>query len=417
MDRRGACVCFAAAVLTGCGGSQSPSGAPGLGPITSETVIYSFAGGNDGAVPAAAPIVVNGAFYGTTVLGGNGGCVVVHGCGTVYAVNSSAQERVLHVFTSVPDGEAPGSLIESGGNLLGTTTYGGDAACKSTNTSGCGTIFEASPSGSESVLYSFAGNAGGAAPNSLTPFNGTIYGEAAAGGAGQCYYADLPGCGLIFEMNASGTVTTLYTFAGGKGGGSPQGGLLPFGGNLYGTTSVGGGDACNNSGGCGTVFEMTPSGSVTVLHGFGDSRRDGAIPATGLVALDGDFYGSTLSGGNSDCAYSGSGFGCGTIFEIAPSGKEKVLYNFTGGNDGEAPNGLIVVDGNLYGTTAGRGAHLCGTLFKLTPAGLLTTLYQFRGGSDGCGPGSALVDVNGTLYGTTTGGGAYGHGTLYGIPP
>jgi len=417
------------ALLAGCGGSQPPIGTPypnaapsltkALRSQSSEKVIYSFAGGSDGSTPEAAPIVIDGELYGTTVLGGNGGCIFVHGCGTIYKVNASGQERVLHVFKSGTDGEAPvASLIDGSETLFGTTVLGGGSGCKNHQVKVCGTVFELTRSGKERVRYRFPGKAQGALPAApLTLFNGTIYGEAAAGGTGACYYTNQPGCGLIFKMNSSGGVSIVYTFSGGKSGGTPQGGLVPFKGNFYGTTSAGGGNACLFSYGCGTVFRMTPSGSVTVLHQFGHRRSDPAAPETGLVVLNGTLYGTTFSGGASDCAYSGSGFGCGTVFEVTLSGEEKTIYNFKGVDDGAYPSGLIAIDGSLYGAAGGRGSHQCGTVFKVTPSGKFTILYEFNSGADGCGPSSGLIDVGGTLYGTTGGGGQRGDGTVYSITP
>src|SRR5262249_47622881 len=150
-----------------CASSQIPIGVPlhhSIAPnAISESVLYSFAGGNDGADPEGAPILIHGAFYGTTALGGNGGCGFVHGCGTVYTLNASGQERVVHVFKGGTDGEAPtGSLIDVSGDLLGTTVFGGGPECKNRHVRGCGTVFEVTPSGREGVLYRFPGKAQGA---------------------------------------------------------------------------------------------------------------------------------------------------------------------------------------------------------------------------------------------------------------
>lgn len=412
----------AAALLAGCVGperigtsSPMPLQAGVVRATATESVVYSFAGGKDGAVPEAAPISMNGELYGTTALGGDAGCVHLRGCGTVYELDSSGEESVLYAFTSVPDGEAPQGLINVAGTLYGPSVYGGASACKSGYAEGCGTVYEVAPSGKERVLYRFGGKAQGAAPvSALTSLNGVFYGQAAAGGAGKCSYADQRGCGLIFEMNRAGKVNIVYTFKGGKSGGTPQGGLIAFKGNLYGTTSGGGGTSCYFNDGCGTAFKIAPSGTETVLHDFGRTPYDGAVPETGLISLNGAFYGTTLSGGANDCALYGSPYGCGTVFRLTPSGREKIIYSFQG-SDGYFPNGLIGVGGKLYGTTQGRGFYKCGTVFELTTSAQETTLYQFKGGTDGCGPSSGLTDVNGTLYGTTEGGGAYGYGTVFAL--
>lgn len=411
----------ASMLVAACGGAQPPlvsvPGERSIAPNTaSERVLYSFSGGNDGAYPEGAPILIKGEFYGTTVLGGNGGCAFVHGCGTVYKLKASGQERVLYAFKGGTDGEAPNApLSDVDGNFLGTTVLGGVTGCKNGHVKGCGTVFEVTPSGKELVLYRFPGKAHGAEPVSgLTSFKGELYGEAAAGGTGKCYYTNVPGCGLIFKMRPSGKPKVVYTFSGGKTGGTPQGGLFAYEGNFYGTTSAGGGKACLFSYGCGTAFEMTPSGTQTTLHEFGRTIYAGALPESGLVFLNGAFYGTTFSGGTHDCALTGSFIGCGTVFKMTLSGKAESIYSFTGSSDGAYPNGLIAVNGNLYGTAGGN--YSCGTLFEITPPGHETTIYQFSG-ADGCAPNSSLIYANGTFYGTTGVGGKYNNGTVFSVTP
>ncbi len=394
-----------------------------LPPSATEQVVYSFAAGSDGKIPSGAPVWKNGGFYGTTVLGGNAGCTKLSGCGIVYAVSASGQERVLHAFAGGKDGEAPNSpLLPVRGSLLGTTTYGGTAGCKNGLAKGCGTIFEVSQSGNERVLYRFLGGKHGALPTSaLTPYNGEFYGEASGGGAGKCYYADYPGCGLIFKTSRSGRVSVVYRFNGGKDGGIPQGGLLLYKGNFYGTTSNGGSSACYFSYGCGTVFRLTPAGTLTTLHRFTGSWKDGALPSTGLVMLNGKLYGTTFSGGSANCGLTYY-LPCGTVFEVSLSAKERIVHNFTSDPDGQFPNGLTAVGDNLYGTTESGGAPCpsapgCGIVYALTPSGEETILYTFKGTPDAGAPSSALIDVNGTLYGVSQRGGADNDGAVYSIAP
>jgi uncharacterized repeat protein (TIGR03803 family) len=415
-----------AALLVGCGGSQPPIGATpeAIGPNTSngsveETVLYSFAGGSDGAYPVTAPILDGGKLYGTTTIGGKGGCIALKGCGTIYELSLRGSERVLYAFKGGTDGEAPGGLLPDGnGNLLGTTVYGGGLGCKSRRVTGCGTVFELSPSHKERVLYRFAGKAKGAAPVSLVRLSADFYGELAAGGIGKCAYASysgLPGCGLIFRLSSSGNEQLVYEFKGGNNGATPSGGLVPFKGNFYGTTSAGGHSCYYFGPGCGTVFRVTLSGGETILHAFRGSWHDGAVPTTGVAVLDGIFYGTTASGGSHNCGLTYY-LPCGTVFKITPSGEEQIIYNFKGGTDGADPNGLIAVNGTLYGTTQNGGSTCgCGTVFSLTPSGGETILYRFRGGSDAAFPRSGLVDVAGTLYGTTLFGGSHDDGAVYAI--
>ncbi len=252
------------------------------------------------------------------------------------------------------------------------------------------------------VLYSFGGSGDGANPYArLINVKGMLYGTTAYGGAN--------GDGTVFSITPSGTETVLHSFGGSGDGNTPFAGLINVKGTLYGTTSQGGAN-CNSSGGCGTVFAITPSGTETVLHSFGGSG-DGNGPLSGLIKVKGTLYGTTMEGGAN---------GDGAVFSITPSGTEAVLYSFKGGSaDGEFPlAGLIHVKGKLYGTTVYGGASDDGTVFSITPSGTETVLYGFKAGSgDGERPYAGLIDVNGTLYGTTHLGGANGDGAVFSIAP
>jgi uncharacterized repeat protein (TIGR03803 family) len=323
---------------------------------------------------------------------------------------ASASYNVLYRFDNYPNGESPsGGLIDVNGTLYGTASGGGVKMCHS-DRRGCGTVFSITPSGTETLLYSFNGASGNNPQAPLIGVKGTLYGTTYQGGA--------QARGTIYSLSTSGTETLLYSFRGRPDGGHPQAGLIDDKGTLYGTTS-GGGPLRD-----GTVYSFTTTGLYSVLHGF-LGKSDGSWPRGDLVAVKGKLYGTTLLGGGSSC---NSYQGCGTIFSITPSGKEKVLYDFTGGSDGQSPNGdLVNVNGTLYGTTyrgGGSGCFFgggCGTVYSVTTSGKLVVLYNFRGESDGGNPKSGLIDVNGTLYGTTFYGGSaactYGCGTVYSITP
>jgi uncharacterized repeat protein (TIGR03803 family) len=236
----------------------------------------------------------------------------------------------------------------------------------------------------------------------------------------------------------------VYSFQGGSDGADPQAGLiisvtdrlLGRTGTLYGTTSQGGGTGCtNNPGqpgfGCGTVFEVAPSGVESVLYSF-QGGSDGSLPSGKLINVGGALYGTTNQGGGTGCGSNGlPGPGCGTVFKVTPLGVENVVHSFQGGSDGANPNaGLVNVGGTLYGTTTqgggGTGAYCanggCGTVFKVTPAGVESVLYSFQGGSDGDTPSGDLINVGGTLYGTTQYGGGTGCigpgcGTVFKVTP
>ncbi|MGH6889209.1 MAG: choice-of-anchor tandem repeat GloVer-containing protein [Rhizomicrobium sp.] len=255
------------------------------------------------------------------------------------------------------------------------------------------------------VLYSFAGGSDGIWPEAdlIRDENGNLYGTTDYGGGQGCNNSNE--CGTVFKLAPDGTETVLHAFTGGRDGSDPFASLImDKNGNLYSTTNSGGRDNV------GTVFKLAPDGTETVLHAFtgGEFNFDGGYPYAGLIEdRDGNFYGTT----GFDGAFSG-----GTVFRLAPGGKEKVLHAFGNGSDGWEPYARLVRDksGNLYGTTSyGGGTGCfgtgCGTVFKLAPDGTETVLYAFTGGSDGNGPYAGLIeDKNGNLYGTTVQGGGTG---------
>ncbi len=233
-------------------------------------------------------------------------------------------------------------------------------------------------------------------------------------------------CGATAISLSAQTLTTLHSFAGySTDGASPYGGLVQASdGNFYGTTYAGG-DSSNCQGGCGTVFRITPAGSLTTLHSF--DWYDGASPTGALVqGADGNLYGTTYGGGANPRV--------GTVFRITPAGALTTLYSFcalTNCADGQQPYAGLVrgSDGNFYGTTLEGGANTgcslgsgsCGTVFKITPGGALTTLYSFcaqHGCTDGGNPYAGLVQGgDGNFYGTTFGRGINGYGTVFKITP
>ena len=228
---------------------------------------------------------------------------------------------------------------------------------------------------------------------------------------------------------AAPSFTVLHSFTGGAGGANPIADLTrDAAGNLYGTTFHGGAESgvCGYSGNrtCGLVFELIRCDSgydFAVLHTF-KGGADGGNPAAGLLRdTGGNLYGTTYQGGASNG---------GVVFKLSPSGNETVLYSFTRGADGYAPQAGLIQDkaGNLYGTTT-HGGHqssacniagdsTCGVVFKVSPTGTETVLYSFTGGADGGNPAAGLVqDAAGNLYGTTYGGGASGNGVVFKVSP
>jgi uncharacterized repeat protein (TIGR03803 family) len=367
-------------------------------------VLYSFAGRSDGFGPYAGLVRdAAGNFYGTTIWGG--GIPENSGQGTVFKLDTSGTETVLHSFTDNPDedGSQPyGSLIrDAAGNLYGTTYNSGASY---------GTIFKLDAGGNETVLHRFTG-----APDGAGPFAGLVR-DAAGNLYGTTLYGGAFTYGEVFKLDTSGNEIVLHSFNGTDGSGPSGGLILDAAGNLYGTTSNGG------AYGGGTVFKLDTAGTETVLYSFkGGVHADGSQPVAVLVRDTArNLYGTTEWGGDLTC----ESYGCGTVFKVDPTGKETVLHTFTGGADGEQPWAGLVRDaaGNLYGTTqAGggtgcQGGKGCGTIFKVDTSGTETVLYSF--GARGENPTAALIlDGKGNLYGTTFAGGAHGKGTVFKFTP
>ena len=376
-----------------------------------ESVLYSFAGPPNGALPSASVLDAKGNLYGTTFYGGDSVCDAPYGCGTVFKLDTAGKEAVLYSFTATGgDGANPwaGLVPDAKGNLYGTTAGGGDLACNAPD--GCGTVFKLDATGKETVLYGFTGSPDGAVPFAglVLDAQGNLYGTTKDGGA--------YGSGTVFELNTTGKESVLYSFTGtGGDGAEPMAGLVQDAqGNLYGTTEDGG------AYGFGTVFELNTTGKETVLYSFCSALNcaDGIVPWAGLVRdAQGNLYGTARFGGDLACGATGDG--CGTVFKLDTTGNETVLHTFTGtGGDGAHPFVGLVLDaqGNLYGTTFdggdlscddGGSQSGCGIVFKLETTGTETVLYSFTAtGGDGAYPLSGLVlDAKGNLYGGTAGGG------------
>jgi uncharacterized repeat protein (TIGR03803 family) len=333
-------------------------------------------------------------------------------CGVVFKLSRTGKETILHRFTGGADGANPtaGVIQDAQGNLYGTTIAGGGTGCGAT--SGHGVVYRVDPTGKETVLYAFTGGADGASPFAgvIQDAQGNLYGTTTAGGGAGC---GTSGCGVVYRIDPSGKETVLYAFTGGADGLSPYAGVIQDAqGNLYGTTVMGGGAGCGNSG-CGVVYKLDTTGKETVLYTF-TNGPDGAYPYGGLIQdTKGNLFGTARRDDGSH--------GGGVVLKLSNTGKETVLYDFTGGADGGLPDWGVIQDGkgNLYGTTIGGGeGGGLGTVFKLDKAGKETVLYSFRGGTDGAGPsGGVIRDAKGNLYGTTSGGGQPRNGTVFKITP
>jgi uncharacterized repeat protein (TIGR03803 family) len=267
--------------------------------------LYRFKGGSDGDSPNGGLAYVDGILYGTTLDGGSG-CPGRRGCGTVFAITPSGQEHLLYRFKGGSDGIAPnGSLLWFDSKLYGTTAGGGvTSPCRGSGSiPGCGTIFSIDTSGNERVIHRFHGYGDGASPNAgLLALGGKLYGTTSSGGAaGSCNYS----CGTLFEVSTSGAEKVLHGFQGGNDGSTPGGALIAVDGVLYGTTNQSAAYGC--LGGCGTVFKATTSGAESAIYRF-KGPPDAGSPLGMLVVDRGLLYGTSWQGGDvCDGGYSESG--------------------------------------------------------------------------------------------------------------
>jgi uncharacterized repeat protein (TIGR03803 family) len=402
----GQCINYAKAKI-GCGTVFRLTPPATSGGAWTETVLYSFQGNYDGALPAGGVILgISGDLYGTTQYGGLEG-----GGGTVFELmppvsGDSWSETILHSFYDIFDGESmpSGNLVfDSSGNLYGTT---GASEFGLNCIVGCGSVFQLAPPSveggqwTETELHGFGGY-DGEGPNGglLLRKGGVLYGTTIAGGDGSgylCWQIVSPdGCGADFEITppvvAGGawTESVIYSPNGPPDTLSPSGGLVAdAAGNLYGVSSMGGTGTCTDEffNSCGTVFQLVPpttSGGAwieNILYNF-QGGADGNYPA-GVMVFDGtgNLYGTTFDGGN---ACKSTSAGCGTIFKLTPpstsggSWTKTTVHAFKGG-DGEWPaTGLLFSNGALYGiTTSGGekcpapssgGPQTCGVVFKIVP--------------------------------------------------
>jgi uncharacterized repeat protein (TIGR03803 family) len=374
--------------------------------------------GTNGIQPGYGSLVQDtaGGFYGTTLSGGDNTDYCSdgegYGCGTIFKVTPAGEFTALYNFcsqTNCTDGNSPfGGLVRgANGNFYGTTSGGGFG----------GTVFEITPQGALTTLYSFCSQANcadGEEPLAglVLARNGSFYGTTSYGGANNA--------GTIFEITPAGKLSTLHNFCSQANCTDGNTVFSPLvqgkNGKLYGTTTSGGAQ------GAGTVFQITLAGKFTTLHNFG--FEDGAYPYGALLETSaGSFVGTTLSGGTRND---------GAIFQITSAGKFTTLYDFcvtTYCRDGANPTAGLIrgANGDFYGTTNSGGTNYRGTVFKFS-AGKVKILYSFcskESCADGESPLAGVVQTaDGTLYGTTEDGGdlscppiGYGCGAVFSLVP
>jgi len=309
--------------------------------------LYSFTGAGDGAYPYAALIQgADGNFYGTALAGGTSGY------GTVFSLATNGTVNGLYSFTGGSDGAYPYAPLVQGtdGSLRGVTYFGGVYSY--------GTVFKVSTNGAFNLLHPFTGGADGAFSDAalVQGADGNFYGVASGGGAQRS--------GTVFRLAADGTVTSLYSFTGGNDGYSPDAALVQGNdGSFYGVTSYGGTNLN------GTLFRITTNSVLTTLHAFAGGS-DGATAYGSLLQLpDGNLYGTTAYGG----AYND-----GTVFRITPDGTLTILAWFDGYNGANPESALVQGSGGaLYGTTLSGGVNGNGTIFRVTvPVSQVAPVFQ-----------------------------------------
>jgi len=376
-----------------------------------ETVVHSFPAGTSGETPESGLAGDPAShLYGTTVEGGT------KGAGVVYRLDPGGQYRVFYTFAGGADGGQPvaGVALDSAGNLYGTAFSGGITSdCTDTSLqNGCGVVYKIDPAGNETVLYSFTGQGDGARPYAgvVRDAEGNLYGTTYFGGTGVCFTGYF-GCGVVYKIDAAGNYTVLHRFTGPDGALPFAGVIEDAQGNLYGTTESGG------AGGWGVAFKMDTAGTYTVLHSF-TGGSDGGDPTAGVIRdSDGNLYGTTYDGGIT-CGPYPYYYGGGVVYKLDASGKETVLYSFPCGVNGSQPEAGVVRDpaGNLYGTAVSGGTDGGGVVYKVDPSGRETVIYSFTCQADGCLPAPPLLlGASGNLFGTTYTGGTKGTGVVYEI--
>jgi uncharacterized repeat protein (TIGR03803 family) len=395
---------------------------PMVAAAQNEITLYSFTGGIDGSTQFGGVVFdSSGNLYGTNYFGGTSGY------GTVFELEASGGSwtlKTLHSFAgnSTDVGHSASTLVsDSKGNLYGTGYMGGGPGdCYQQET--CGGVFELSKSNGwkESVIFAFTPKTG-FSPSGLTMYKGALYGttEFGPGSITQVGY------GTVYELSLGKTgkwkQTILHSFNGNDGYEPATDPVFDKQGNLYGSTPY----TFTNQ--AGDIYELKHGTS-----GWKLSQIDAMAGGDMIFDSSGNLYLSLGGGGSANCEG-----GCGSVIELEKTGtgwKQVTLYEFTDVTDGEEPGTLIFdAAGNLYGTTflGGTGSCVfyqysgCGTVFKLSPGSggwKKTTLYNFTGGTDGEFPnGSPLaMDASGNLYGATLGGATYGtsgYGTIYEIQP
>ena len=360
-----------------------------------EEVFANVGEGNAGTIANGRLIqAADGDFYGTT----RQGAVRYGGC--VFRLTPAGKLTNFHAFLGNFNdfGSEPHANVTLGpdGNFYGSTTQ------DSGNGAGC--LFKLTPANKISLLaFNFRGGSG---PVSYTQFTLATDGTFYAAIYDTPTYPPTPPeypTNIVVRLRTNGTfifMTDLYRLTTGAEAVAPL--IEGTDHNFYGTASEGG------AGDAGTIFRVTPTGTLSVFHTF--HGTDGRKPESSLViALDGNFYGTTTRGGAHDK---------GTIFRLTRAGVLTTLVSFAGTNGSFPTGGLTVgADGNLYGTTNLGGQNNKGTFYRLSLSGVLTMLASFNAASGSVPAAGVTLGFDGNFYGIANGDGDYLYGTAYRVTP
>jgi len=336
-----------------------------------ETILFAFPGGNDGANPVAGLVRDgSGNLYGTAR--GNG---YINAASVVFKVDTAGQETVLYIaYTRDASALDSPLALDSQGNIYGMAPYGGTICGWNSNGASCGTLFKLTPSGKFSVLHKFKGTDGVQPEGGVVlDAQGNIYGTSVHGGHRKCDYPGWgqprgEGCGTVYKLDTHGNFTVLHTFTGPHDGSYPLGLILDSAGNLYGIAESGGDITGEYIYGLGTVFEIDASGKFSVLFTFTPETTINYVYGSHLLRdTKGNLYGLQQQ---NNCA------GGGCLFRIDPQGQYADLFNFEGegeSDDGFNPANVVFgSDDDMYGAMQlggdGNGCEQsCGTVFHLAP--------------------------------------------------
>ncbi len=352
------------------------------------TVVVDFFGQLP-ALPAVGPAAAQGRdgnFYGTSVEGGT------NGLGTVFQITPSGTLTTLYSFDGTV-GEYPygGLTLGTDGNFYGTTNRGGSA--------GFGSVYQITPAGVVTTLHTFTNTGDGTDPSCAPVLgsDGNLYGSTTG-----VYGSTVEANSTIYKITPAGVFTVLHTLNPATDGSQAGSMILGADGNFYGGTAAGGTNAW------GTVFKVTPTGAFTLLHTF-SNLADGRQGATLAQSANGTFYGATYLGGASSA---------GVVFKITSNGTFTKLHDLNGSTDGTGVTGNMTLgtDGNLYNVAISNGANNSGTIFKVTPAGVFSTVLSFGGANVGLSPGTGLLQAtSGLFYGSTEFGGTGNASVFYSL--